>query len=68
MKNKKQKNNNKEPVPVVAQQVTNHLVSMRMWVQSLALLSRLRIQHCRELWCRLQMGVGSGAAVAVVQL
>ena len=23
-----------------------------MWVQSLALLSRLRIWHCRDLWCR----------------
>ena len=26
---------------------------MRLQVQSLALLSRLRIQCCRELWCRL---------------
>ena len=31
------------------------LVSMRMQVQSLALLSGLRIQRCRELWCRSQM-------------
>ena len=30
------------------------LVSMRMWVQSLALLSGLRIQHCLKLQCRLQ--------------
>ena len=31
------------------------LVSKRMWVQSLALLSGLRIWHCLELWCRLQL-------------
>ena len=31
------------------------LVSMRMWVQSLVLLSGLRIWCCCELWCRLQM-------------
>ena len=30
------------------------LVSMRMHVQSLASFSGLRIQHCRELCCRLQ--------------
>ena len=28
--------------------------------------SELRIQHCHELWCRLQMGLGSGVAMAVV--
>ena len=33
--------------------------------QSLALLSRLRIWHCCELWCRLQIQLGSGTAVAV---
>ena len=27
---------------------------MRLLVRSLALLSELRIWHCRELWCRLQ--------------
>ena len=42
------------------------LVSMRMWFQSLALLSGLRIWHCGELWCRLQTRLGSGIAVAVV--
>ena len=36
---------------------------MRMWIQSLALLSGLRIQHCRELWCRLQTEIGSQVAV-----
>ena len=38
---------------------------MRMWVRSLASLSWLRIQHCHELWCRLQMWLRSGVAVAV---
>ena len=33
------------------------------WVQSLVLLSGLRIWYCRELWCRLQMRLGSGIAV-----
>ena len=48
----------------MAQQKQTQLVSMRMRVQSLAPLSGLRIQHCRELWCRLQMWLGSGIAVA----
>ena len=39
---------------------------MRMWVRTLALLLGLRIQHC-ELWCRLQMWLGSGVAVALVE-
>ena len=39
----------KEGVPVVAQQYWTWLVSMRMWVQSLASLSGLRIWHCHEL-------------------
>ena len=39
---------------------------MRLWVQSLALLSGLRIPHCHELWCSLQMQLGSCIAVAVV--
>ena len=34
---------NKEGVPVVTQQVTNPLVSMRMQVQSLASLRELRV-------------------------
>ena len=42
------------------------LVSMRMHVQSLSWLSRLRIWHCRELWCKLQTQLGSCKAVAVV--
>ena len=32
---------------------------MRMQVWPLALLSGLRIQHCRELWCRVKMLLGS---------
>ena len=40
---------------------------MRMQVRSLALLSGLRMQHCRELWCRSQTWLGSGIAVALVQ-
>ena len=41
-------------------------VSMRMQVQSLALLNGLSIQHCHELWCGSQMQLGSPVAVAVV--
>ena len=40
---------------------------MRLQVQSLALLRGLRIQHCRELWCRSQTRLGPGVAVAVVE-
>ena len=39
---------------------TNPTGTMRLQVQSLALLSGLRIQHCRELWYRLQTRLGSG--------
>ena len=52
-------------VPVVAQQKQIWRVSMRMQVLSLALLSGLRTQHCRELWCRLQTWLGSHVAVAM---
>ena len=41
------------------------LVSIRMRVQSLASLSRLRIQHCHKLQYRLQIQLRSGFAVAV---
>ena len=37
-----------------------------MWVWSLALFSGLRIWHCCELQCRLQMWLRSSIAVAVV--
>ena len=56
----------KSGVPVVAQWKGIRIVSMRMWVQALASLSGLRIQCCHRLWCRSQMGLGSGVAVAVV--
>ena len=42
-------------------------VYMRMQVQSLASLSRLRTRRYLELWGRSQMRLGSGVAVAVVQ-
>ena len=38
-----------------------------MQVRSLASFSELRIRHYHELWCRLQMQLGSQIAVAVVQ-
>ena len=54
-------------VPVVAQWKQTGLASiLEDVVQSLALLSGLRIQHCHELWCRWKMWLGSGVSVAVV--
>ena len=53
-------------VPVVAQWKRIWLGTMRLQVLPLASLSGLRIQHCGELWCRLQMQLGSCVAVAVV--
>ena len=41
------------------------LVCMRMWVPSLALFLRLRIEHRSELWCRSQTWLGSVMAVSV---
>ena len=38
---------------------------MMTQVRSLASLSGLRIWHCRELWCRSQVQLGSHVAVAV---
>ena len=52
-------------VPLVTQQIWTWLASMRTQVQSLALLSGLRIQNYGELWGRLQMHLGSHIAVAV---
>ena len=49
----------------MAQRKWTWLVSMRMRVQTLALLSGLRIWRCHELWCRSQMWLGSAGAVAV---
>ena len=53
-------------VPIMAQWKQIQLGTMRLQVQSLALLTGLRIQHCHDLWCRLQMWLGSSVAVALV--
>ena len=53
-------------VPIVAQWKQIQLVSMRMWLPSLTSLRGLRIWRCSELWCRSQMQLGPGVAVAVV--
>ena len=55
-------------VPIVTQWKWIRLVSMRTWIQSLASLSGLRFQHCRELWCRSQMQLGSGGRPAATAL
>ena len=44
-------------VPTVVQWKQIQLVSMRVWVQSLASLSGLNIWHCRELWLRSHVDV-----------
>ena len=53
-------------VPIAAQQKRIWLGTMRLWDQSLALLSGLRIWRCRELRCRSKTRLGSCVAVAVV--
>ena len=53
-------------VPTVAPWKRTLLVSMRMRVRSPALLGKLWIWCCHELWYRLKMRLGSGIAVAVV--
>ena len=60
------KEGKKERVLFVAQRNWIWVASMRTQVWSLALLSRLRIWHCPELWCRSQTWLESGVAVAVV--
>ena len=44
---------------------TNPTGTMRLRVLSLASLNGLRIQRGQELWCRLQMWLGSSMAVVV---
>ena len=56
----------KVEVSVMAQQKRIRLGTMRLKVQSLALLSELRIQRCCELWYRSQTRLRSGIAVAVL--
>ena len=53
-------------LPIVVQWKRIRLGTMRLSVQFLALLSGLRIWCCPELWCRSQMRLRSGIAVAVV--
>ena len=53
-------------VPIVVQRKQIRLVSMRMSVRSMALLSGLRVQCCWKLWCRSQTQLGSCIALAVV--
>ena len=53
-------------VPVEVQWKQIQLGTMRLQVQSLALLRELRTRCCCELRCRLQTRLRSGIAVAVV--
>ena len=55
-----------EGVPVVAHRLRTWLVSMRMWVWSLALFSGLRIWSCLKPGHGLQMQLGSSVAIAMV--
>ena len=52
-------------VTVVVQLKQIWLKTMRLWVQSPASLSGLRIWHCHELWSRLQTQLRSCVAVAL---
>ena len=54
-------------VPIVAQWKWTWLASMGTQVWSLASLSGLRIRHCHDLWCRVQIQLRSGVAVAVAK-
>ena len=56
--------NYSEGVPVVVQQKQIQLETMRLQIQSLALLSGSRIWCCCELWYRSQIWLGFGVAVA----
>ena len=46
---------------------TNLTRNREVAVRSLALLGGLGIQHCSELWCRLQTQLGSDVVVALIQ-
>ena len=52
-------------VLIVAQRKQIRLGTMRLQVPSLASLSGLRVQRCRDLWCKMRLR--SGVAVAVAQ-
>ena len=55
-------------VPVVAQWKWIQLGTMRLQVRCLAPLSGLRIWHCCELWCRVQMWLWLWCRLAAVAL
>ena len=59
------KKEKRKGVPLMAQWKQILLASMRTQVQPLTSLSGLRIRRCSELWCRSQMRLKSGIAVAV---
>ena len=63
--NRVEKNPGPQEFPLWLSGKGTRLVSMRIQVQSLASLSELRIRHCHDLWCRLQIQLRSGVAVAV---
>ena len=52
-------------VPVAAQQKWIQPVTMKLWVQSMASLSGLRIWRSHELWCRSQKRLRPSVAVVV---
>ena len=54
----------KNGVAIVAWRKQTQLVSMKIRVRSLALLSELRIWCYHELWCRAQMSLKFGVAVS----
>ena len=53
-------------VSIVAQWVKSDTVSTQIWIQMLASLSGLMIQHCHKLQHSSQMWLGSGVFLAVV--
>ena len=65
LKLKKKEGGIKLGVLFVAQQKRIQLVSMRMWVRSLASLRGSGIRLCHELWYRLQTWLRSGVAVTM---
>ena len=58
---------NPSGVPVVAQQQQTGLAPVRVQIRYLALLSGLRIWHCRKLQYRSQTWLRPSMAVAVIQ-
>ena len=52
-------------VPIAAQWLTNLTRNHEVAGSVPALAQWLRIRRCSELWCRLQMRLGSGTSVAL---